>query len=114
MRLPLLARSPLSSSLAPVPVLVLSLTHPSTSYVHSYGPLNILCYNVGLHQEHHDFPAIPWTRLWKLKALAPEFYDVLPSHSSWPGVTWRFITGASLGWALRSLGLALAGELDGE
>lgn len=62
----------------------------------SYGPLNILCYNVGLHQEHHDFPAIPWTRLWKLKALAPEFYDVLPSHSSWPGVTWRFITGACL------------------
>ncbi|TNY22665.1 fatty acid desaturase-domain-containing protein [Rhodotorula diobovata] len=62
-----------------------------------YGPLNILCYNVGLHQEHHDFPAIPWTRLWKLKALAPEFYDVLPSHSSWPGVTWRFITDPNVG-----------------
>ncbi|GAA5995344.1 sphingolipid delta(4)-desaturase family protein [Rhodotorula paludigena] len=62
-----------------------------------YGPLNILCYNVGLHQEHHDFPAIPWTRLWKLKALAPEFYDVLPSHPSWPGVTWRFITDSDVG-----------------
>ncbi|GAA6052950.1 hypothetical protein JCM3770_006751 [Rhodotorula araucariae] len=62
-----------------------------------YGPLNILCYNVGLHQEHHDFPAIPWTRLWQLKALAPEFYDVLPAHSSWPGVTWRFITDPNVG-----------------
>ncbi|GAA5940515.1 hypothetical protein JCM3775_004817 [Rhodotorula graminis] len=67
-----------------------------------YGPLNILCYNVGLHQEHHDFPAIPWTRLWKLKQLAPEFYDVLPSHTSWPGVTWRFITDSNVGMFSRA------------
>ncbi len=29
-----------------------------------------------LHVEHHDFPPIPWTRLHRLKKLAPEFYDV--------------------------------------
>jgi len=28
-----------------------------------YGSLNALCYNVGYHNEHHDFPSIPWTRL---------------------------------------------------
>ncbi|KAI9881432.1 MAG: hypothetical protein M1823_006654, partial [Watsoniomyces obsoletus] len=49
-----------------------------------YGPLNILTYNVGYHNEHHDFPAVPWTRLPKLYSAAKEFYDPLPCHKSWP------------------------------
>ena len=56
-----------------------------------YGPLNALCYNVGLHNEHHDFPAVPWTRLGKLHSIAREFYDELPSHKSWVYVIWQFI-----------------------
>lgn len=52
---------------------------------------------MGLHNEHHDFPSIPWTRLWKLHGIAEEFYAPLPSHPSWPGVTWRFITGEFAG-----------------
>ncbi|BGP19565.1 hypothetical protein JCM10213_000165 [Rhodosporidiobolus nylandii] len=62
-----------------------------------YGPLNILAYNVGYHNEHHDFPSVPWTRLPALRKLASEFYDPLPSHKSWPGVTWRFITDPQVG-----------------
>jgi len=57
-----------------------------------YGPLNMLTFNVGYHNEHHDFPNIAWSNLPKLRALAPEFYDNLPYHKSWPLVIWKFIT----------------------
>ncbi|KZF25691.1 sphingolipid delta4-desaturase [Xylona heveae TC161] len=56
-----------------------------------YGALNLLTYNVGLHNEHHDFPAVPWTRLPALHEMAREFYADLPRHDSWVGVIWQFI-----------------------
>ena len=56
-----------------------------------YGPLNALTYNVGLHNEHHDFPAVPWTRLPTLNRIAHEFYDGLPHHRSWTYVMWQFV-----------------------
>ncbi|EIN08936.1 dihydroceramide delta(4)-desaturase [Punctularia strigosozonata HHB-11173 SS5] len=62
-----------------------------------YGPLNALAYNVGYHNEHHDFPSVPWTRLPALRALAPEFYDTIPSHPSWPMVIVNFIRDADVG-----------------
>jgi sphingolipid delta-4 desaturase len=62
-----------------------------------YGPLNYLTYNVGYHNEHHDFPSIPWTRLPKVRALAPEFYDTLPSHPSWSKVIFNFIFDDNVG-----------------
>ncbi|KAL7423895.1 sphingolipid delta-4 desaturase [Cryptotrichosporon argae] len=73
---------------------VQSLAQETTSY---YGKLNWLCYNVGYHNEHHDFPSVPWTRLPALRALAHEYYDDLPAHRSWPAVTWKFITDPSIG-----------------
>ncbi|EMC97658.1 hypothetical protein BAUCODRAFT_69097 [Baudoinia panamericana UAMH 10762] len=62
-----------------------------------YGALNLLTYNVGLHNEHHDFPAIPWTRLWRLNAIANEFYCDLPCHYSWVGVMWQFVLDKEVG-----------------
>jgi sphingolipid 4-desaturase/C4-monooxygenase len=69
---------------------------PQETYSY-YGPLNILAYNVGYHNEHHDFPSVPWTRLPTLRALAPEYYDTIPSHPSWPMVIVNFIRDSEVG-----------------
>lgn len=57
-----------------------------------YGPLNKVSFNVGFHNEHHDFFRIPWIRLPQLKKLAPEYYDSLYAHQSWSGLLWNFLT----------------------
>ena len=62
-----------------------------------YGPLNVLSYNVGYHNEHHDFPQIPQTRLYRLRQIAPEFYENLYQHTSWTWVIWKFITDPKMG-----------------
>lgn len=56
-----------------------------------YGPLNRLMFNVGYHNEHHDFPGIPWSRLPAVRATAREFYDPLQHYSSWTGLLVRII-----------------------
>ena len=61
-----------------------------------YGPLNRLTFNVGYHNEHHDFPYIPGSRLARLRQIAPEYYDGLLSHSSWTRVIWDYITRSDL------------------
>ena len=62
-----------------------------------YGNLNLLTYNVGYHNEHHDFPAVPWSRLPALHKAAKEFYQPLPHHKSWPLVLWKFILDRNVG-----------------
>lgn len=56
-----------------------------------YGPINIVALNVGHHNEHHDFPSIPWNKLPKLRAAAPEFYDTLRFHTSWSRLLLQFL-----------------------
>ena len=68
--------------------------HETYSY---YGPLNHLTWNVGYHNEHHDFPNIPWSRLPVLKKIAPEYYDNLPYHTSWTKAIWNYIFDKKMG-----------------
>jgi sphingolipid delta-4 desaturase len=56
-----------------------------------YGPLNLVALNIGYHNEHHDFPDVPWSRLPRLKEMAPEFYAGLKTHKSLSWLLLKFI-----------------------
>lgn len=56
-----------------------------------YGPLNKVCFNMGFHNEHHDFPNVPWNNLPKVRRAAGEYYTGLKSYHSWIGVLRKFI-----------------------
>lgn len=56
-----------------------------------YGSLNILAMNVGYHNEHHDFPSIPWNRLPQLRSIAPDYYNNLHYYTSWTRLLLQFI-----------------------
>lgn len=56
-----------------------------------YGPLNLLTFNVGYHNEHHDFPTVPGNKLPELRKMAPEFYDNLHYYNSWTAVIRQFL-----------------------
>jgi len=63
---------------------------PQETYSY-YGPLNIPSLNVGYHNEHHDFPSIPWHNLPKVRKTAPEFYNTLVYHTSWVKLWLKFL-----------------------
>ncbi len=67
---------------------VLAPGHDTNSY---YGVINRIALNIGYHNEHHDFPRIPWSKLPALKRMAPEFYANLPTHESWTRLFLAFI-----------------------
>lgn len=74
------------------------VTSPDKQETYSYyGPLNYLAFNVGYHNEHHDFPNIPWTKLPEIRKIAPEFYEDLKVCDSWVWILWEFLTKPGLG-----------------
>ena len=70
----------------------LYLTHSQEQETYSYyGVLNSVSFNVGFHNEHHDFPSIPWNRLPQIREAAPTFYNSLHYHKSWTKLFFRFL-----------------------
>jgi sphingolipid 4-desaturase/C4-monooxygenase len=68
------------------------LTHGDEQETKSYyGILNKINLNVGYHNEHHDFPSIPWNNLPRVKNIASRHYDTLGYHTSYTGLLFRFL-----------------------
>lgn len=68
--------------------LVLDKQQETYSY---YGVLNVPNLNVGYHNEHHDFPSVPWNKLPRIKQTAPEYYDTLKYHTSYFKLFFQFL-----------------------
>jgi len=66
-------------------------TQPFQSTYSYYGIANRVAFNIGFHNEHHDFPSIPWNQLPKLRQLAPEYYDTLFAYRSYRKLLRDFI-----------------------
>jgi sphingolipid delta-4 desaturase len=68
------------------------LTSGEEQETHSYyGVLNTVAFNVGYHNEHHDFPSVPWNRLPQIRKNAGSFYNSLQYHTSWTKLFFRFL-----------------------
>jgi fatty acid desaturase len=75
---------------------------------YSYGViLNALTYNVGYRNEHHKFPAVPWSRFSSLPKLAKEVCEPLttPTNPTIGAVEIHFL------WTNK---LAFGAELSGK
>lgn len=62
-----------------------------------YGLLNLVAFNVGYHNEHHDFPRVPGFKLPMIRRIAPEFYEPLHHYNSWTGVIYDYIFRVDMG-----------------
>lgn len=68
------------------------LTSDEVQETHSYyGPLNSISFNIGYHNEHHDFPSVPWNKLPKIHKAGEKWYKNIGYHNSWTLLFFRFL-----------------------
>jgi len=75
-------------------------TQPFQATYSYYGIANRVAFNIGFHNEHHDFPSIPWQNLPAVKKAAPEYYDTLFAYTSYSKLLADFVTEKR--WSLQS------------
>lgn len=68
---------------------------PQETYSY-YGPLNFVSFNIGYHNEHPDFPGVPWKRVPQIRRLGPAWYNSLVSYRSWTKLLIRFLCDPTL------------------
>ena len=62
-----------------------------------YGPVNKLALNVYHHNEHHDFPAVPWNNLPEVREIASDVYEEdLHYHESLTSLWLKFLFDPSM------------------
>ena len=67
------------------------LTHGDQETKSYYGMMNTVNLNVGYHNEHHDFPSVPWNKLPKIKKFAGDYYNTLGYHTSYTVLLFKFL-----------------------
>jgi sphingolipid delta-4 desaturase len=72
------------------------LTHGDQETKSYYGVLNTVNLNVGYHNEHHDFPSVPWNKLPRIKKIANSYYDTLGYHTSYTLLLFKFLLDSKL------------------
>lgn len=74
------------------------------------GKANVFECNFGCHNEHHDFPSVPWNRLPKISKIAKEFYVPLKHHPSRWKLIYTFISDADWNLYRHSVRVQHSGE----
>lgn len=62
-----------------------------------YGILNLFCFNVGYHNEHHDFMNIPGRFLPQYYQITESYYKDLKASKSWTIMLFQFILSKKIG-----------------
>lgn len=73
---------------------VVDPTSETNSY---YGPLNRFSWNIGYHNEHHDFPKIPCAKLPMVTQIANKYYAHLYHYTSLVYVLYNFVMSPVMG-----------------
>jgi sphingolipid delta-4 desaturase len=66
--------------------------HPNQETYSYYGWGNIVTFNIGYHNEHHDLVKVAWSRLPKLTKIASEFYSNLYIHETYTELLLQFFS----------------------